>query len=197
MRSRVRPSTSPANAAPMPSRAIPSPGRTFCWESFTSAPKACSLRPVSPKTAGRPYAGSSCASISRRQATFPNSSDTTACCLPSPSPKLHVPEARRYVVLHHADGLHERVADGGADEAETAGLEVPAHRARLGCLRGDVGQGAGPVDDGLASHEPPQICVETAELPLRFEDPAGVPNGGLDLGPVADDTGIEEQAFYL
>ena len=37
---------------------------------------------------------------------------------------LTVPEAARGVVVDHADGLHEGVADGGADESEAAFLEI-------------------------------------------------------------------------
>ena len=44
---------------------------------------------------------------------------------------LLVTEAVRRVVVDHADGLHEGVADGGADEAEATLLEVFAEGVRL------------------------------------------------------------------
>jgi hypothetical protein len=36
------------------------------------------------------------------------------------------------VVVDHASGLHERIANGWADEPKTAALEVLAHCLRLG-----------------------------------------------------------------
>ena len=41
-------------------------------------------------------------------------------------------EAIPGVVVHHADGLHEGVHDGRADELEAAALEIPGERAGVG-----------------------------------------------------------------
>src|SRR2546425_8206242 len=51
----------------------------------------------------------------------------------SPTEALHlaVTEAGDEVVVHHADGLHEGVADGRSHEAEVSLGECRAHRVRL------------------------------------------------------------------
>src|SRR5690348_1942501 len=67
---------------------------------------------------------------------------------------LSLAEAVRGVVVHHADRLHERVADGGADEPEAALQQILAHR--LGVV------------------EAPDIGVEAAEFLPHREERAGV-----------------------
>src|SRR5712692_6541939 len=47
-----------------------------------------------------------------------------------------VPEAVDGVVVHHADGLHEGVADGGAGELEAAPEQVAAQRVGLAVRAG-------------------------------------------------------------
>lgn len=45
---------------------------------------------------------------------------------PPAAPDLSVPKATDHVVVHHADSLHEGVADRRADEPEAAPLEIAA-----------------------------------------------------------------------
>ena len=45
---------------------------------------------------------------------------------------------------------------------------------------------------GTAPDEPPDVGVEGAELVLHGDEGAGVAHGGLNLGPIADDAGVEE-----
>src|SRR5512143_2760376 len=49
---------------------------------------------------------------------------------PAAQQNLPVPEAAKLMVIHHAHGLHERIADGGTHELEAALLEVLAHCVR-------------------------------------------------------------------
>src|SRR5438270_9253925 len=81
-------------------------------------------------------------------------------------PDLRVTEAREEVVVHHADGLHERVTDGRPDEAEPALDQGVAHGVGLTGARGQLAQAAAPVLLGYASHEGPEKASERS-LTLR------------------------------
>src|SRR4051812_48495071 len=48
------------------------------------------------------------------------------------------PPAVAHMIVHHAHGLHERIADGRADEGEAATPEVLAHRVALRRAGGDL-----------------------------------------------------------
>ena len=67
---------------------------------------------------------------------------------PCNRPLLSRPPALVDVVVDHAHGLHESVADGGADEPEPPRFQVLRHRVRLGRGRGDgiEGDDAGEAD---------------------------------------------------
>jgi hypothetical protein len=56
----------------------------------------------------------------------PVNEDSTCCSsnLPDTSKNLGIPEALGHVIVDHAGGLHERVADRRADEAEPTLLQV-------------------------------------------------------------------------
>ena len=55
------------------------------------------------------------------------------------------------MVVHHAGGLHEGVADRGAHETEATALELLAHRLGLGRLQGNLLEGLPMVDLGSAA----------------------------------------------
>src|SRR3989304_6406096 len=106
--------------------------------------------------------------------------------LHAPAPAQCLPaEAAPPMAGDHARGLHEGVADGGADELEAARLEVLAHRLRLGRLGGDFGERLPAVLDRAAIREAPEIGGESPERLPRVEVGAGVSDGRLDLGAVA------------
>ena len=97
------------------------------------------------------------------------------------------------VVVDDADRLHQRVGRGRADEAEAAPLELLRQRLRLGRRGRDVGAGPrralaiGPErPDERRSDSPPAASSRAAR---------GVGDRRLDLGPVADDPGVGEQAL--
>jgi hypothetical protein len=96
------------------------------------------------------------------------------------------------VIVDHPHRLHEGVAGGRADEAEPAGLERACHRGGLVRDGGDSVKvrGAGP---GLRG-EGPQEIAEGLTLRVKGRERAGVGDGRLDLGPVADDAGVGEQS---
>ena len=115
------------------------------------------------------------------------------------SPTLHtarqfaVPEAIDEVVIDHSGGLHEGVADGGADKAETAFLQGLAHGVRLGAGDGNLFERADGVDFGRAADELPDVAGEAAALFLHLEKSAGIADGRLDFQAIADDSGIGEK----
>lgn len=51
--------------------------------------------------------------------------------------KFAVPKTSHEMIVDHSDGLHERVADGGANEPKTPALQFFAHRIRLGRVGGN------------------------------------------------------------
>ncbi len=94
------------------------------------------------------------------------------------------------MVVDQADGLHEGVADGGADEVEAAFFEVLAESVGFGGAGGDGVAGVAQIYFGFAVYELPEVVIEAAEIFLDLEQGAGVFYGGGDLEAVADDAGI-------
>src|ERR1044071_8470990 len=78
----------------------------------------------------------------------------------------YMPEAVLRVVVHHAHGLHVRIADRRADELEAALQQVLAEGVRL---RGFHRHLASLEHDRLAADEAPDILVEAAEFLLHGE----------------------------
>src|SRR3954470_21278340 len=89
--------------------------------------------------------------------------------------ELAAPEARLFVVVHHADRLHERVHRGRPPEAEAAPPEVFPERL------------------GAAPSKAPNVLGETAEFLAHLEDPARILDGGIDLAGMPNDARIREQ----
>src|SRR5690606_29409296 len=81
-------------------------------------------------------------------------------CTPSPAPHLRIPETVGRVVVHHANRLHEGIADCGADEVETALLEILAHGIRKVRLRWDLPHRFPCVLYGHSIHIPPEKSVQ-------------------------------------
>jgi hypothetical protein len=108
-------------------------------------------------------------------------------------PDLFVAEAIDRVVVDHPDGLHEGVADCGADEFEATAQEILAQRIGLGGATRNVPESAPAVSLRAASDESPEVGVEAAEFSLDVEKSASVPDGGGDLQTVADDAGVGKQ----
>src|SRR3954471_17846562 len=159
----------------------------------TSPAAGQTQRPVaitfSPSTSFPEAAGSRCFQALRR---------TARPCSPwyGGSSRFPAAEAGVDVVVHHADGLHEGVADGGTHEAESPPLELLAHRLGLGRVRRNL---AGPpvVHPGLAAHELPEEPVERARLLDDFEEGPGVLDRRRDLRLVADDPRVVHQLVDL
>ena len=108
-----------------------------------------------------------------------------------------VAEAGGGVVIDHADGLHEGVADGGAHETEAAILQALAYG--IGDFRGgrEADVSFPRVLDGLAVYERPDVFVEGAEFFLNFQEGAGVGDGGVNFQAVADELSFTRAATRL
>ena len=97
------------------------------------------------------------------------------------------------MVVDESGGLHECVANRGADEAKAALEQGFAQQD------GEIGFGRNLLEirpavlDGLAADEIPNEIVEGAEFFLNLQEGFGVGDGGLDFEPIADDAGILEQ----
>ena len=62
------------------------------------------------------------------------------------------PEAAVEVVVDHAAGLHEGVADGGADKGEPAAAQVLAHGLGFGAGHRQFLEGTGPAAGSFSRH---------------------------------------------
>ena len=99
------------------------------------------------------------------------------------------------VVVDEAHGLHEGVGGGGADEGPAASFEVLTEGDGLG--GGGEGSCLGPSDGGFAAGglESEEVGVEGFELGEEVEGAVGVVDGGKDFAAMANDAGIEDEAF--
>ena len=94
---------------------------------------------------------------------------------------FRVARPRHEMVVRHADGLHQRVADRGADKLEPAQQQILTHRVGYRRARRGVPHQTSPVHDGFATGELPEVGVEAAELLLHREAGFGVLDGRGDL----------------
>ena len=102
--------------------------------------------------------------------------DATASAL-----DLTIPEAASEVVVDHSGGLHESVADGGADKSKTAALQVFAHGdGLLGCS-GQVLAPAPGIPDGSALDKLPDVAFKAAKLFLHIECCLSIAYSRFDL----------------
>ncbi len=99
------------------------------------------------------------------------------------------------MVVDHAHGLHQRVADGRAHEAKAAPLQLPAHRPRLVGLGRQVRERAPAVFPRLTAHEPPQQTVERLARVAQRQDRARVCDRRLHLQAVPHDRRVRQEAL--
>jgi len=97
------------------------------------------------------------------------------------------------VIIHHADRLHQRVADGRADKGEAKPLEIAAQQVRRVRPRGHLLQPAPRVLPRRAVYVAPQKGIERTVRLLDIEHAARVADRGVDLEPVAHNAGVGQQ----
>jgi hypothetical protein len=89
------------------------------------------------------------------------------------------------MIVNHACRLHERVADCGTDELESASQQIAAHRVGFGSARGYVSQDSPTILNWRAAYETPEISVETSEFVFNREKVFRIPDSGCDFQPVS------------
>ncbi len=95
------------------------------------------------------------------------------------------------VVHDHARSLHERIADGRADEGETGLFQRFAHGFGLGRNRRDLAAIGKVVDLGHTADKRP----EQAHRILQRQPGSGVATSGVELEAIAHDARVEHQRF--
>jgi len=101
------------------------------------------------------------------------------------------------MVIHKAEGLPERIGDGGAHVGKAPLSEVPAELPRLGDVGRDLRGGPPAVVSGPAAGPAPQVVIKTAEFSLAPSKGASVRESGPALARVTDDTGIGEETILV
>src|SRR5438094_4448509 len=101
------------------------------------------------------------------------------------------------MIVDHSDRLHQRVADGRADEFESASQQIPTHRAGFSSARGHLRHRAPTILDWLPADKAPQISVETPEFFSYGEKYFRVLDCGHDLQAVAYDSPVAQQPFNI
>ena len=99
------------------------------------------------------------------------------------------------MIVDHADRLHEGIADGRADEVESALAQVLAHRGGLGRLGRNFLHRLPGVALRRAINESPEVFVEGAELLFDRKNGARILDCGCDFQSIAHDAGVFQQAL--
>jgi hypothetical protein len=100
-----------------------------------------------------------------------------------------VSEAIDGVIIDHAHGLHEGLADGRPDEFEASAQQISAQGIRLRRARGNLLGRSPPVHPRCATDEAPHVGVKTPELALYRKEGLRIAHGTLDgvIPPVRPD----------
>ncbi len=101
------------------------------------------------------------------------------------------------MVVHHAHGLHKRVADGRSHKIEASSLQRSTQSIRLRSPRRDLMLPLPRIQSRPAVHKLPHVAVETAEFFPHPQQGLGIPHRRRDLQPVAYDAGIAQQLCDL
>ena len=107
--------------------------------------------------------------------------------------ELRVAVAIAGVVHDHARGLHQRVANGRADEGEAGFFQSLAHCQRFGCDRRDLAAILEMVDDRMVANERP----EKRHRILQRQPGLSVAPRGVEFQAIANDARIEHEFVDL
>src|SRR5262245_43401893 len=108
-----------------------------------------------------------------------------------------MPVTSDHMIVHHSHGLHESVADRAAHQLEASPFQVLAHGIRFRSLGRDFLERLPGVLLRLVSNESPDVLVKGADFVLYGQEYLRILDGSVDLEPIADDSGIRQQALAL
>src|SRR5208283_3243910 len=101
------------------------------------------------------------------------------------------------MIVDHADGLHERVTNGGADEAKTAGLQILAQRIRFRRARRNLPRRLPIIFLRTPANKLPNVAVERSELPLHCKKRRRNRNRRRNLQTVAHNPSVGQKRPHL
>src|SRR3569623_1004072 len=125
-----------------------------------------------------------------RSPSRPWSAASAAACRSLKPGDRFLAEAIGRMIVDHANGLHEGVADRRADELESEALQILAHGVRFRRARGNLVGSRPTVHERLAADKLPNVAGELAELFLYRQKSASIGYGAFHLTPVANDARI-------
>ena len=113
----------------------------------------------------------------------------------SRSAKCSVSKAIGRMIVDHARGLHERVANNRADEFESPTFQILAYGVGDRRVTGEVVRRLPAILDRSAVDESPDILVKASDFLLDDKKGPCVCNDRLNFEPIPDNAGIVQQAL--
>src|SRR5687768_16981970 len=101
------------------------------------------------------------------------------------------------MIVHHAHGLHVRIADRRAHKLESASQQILAHRIGLRGFWRHLLHCAPFVLDRLTSDESPNVSIERSEFLPHLEAALRILNCRGDLQSVPHDAGIAQKTLDI
>src|ERR1700733_5489576 len=132
----------------------------------------------------------------RYQLRQPSIQQEFAWCPRKLTPHL-ITEAIARMIIDHADGLHESVTNGRADESETARLQILAQRIRFRGARRNLPRSRPIISLRTSAHELPHVTVERSEFALHRQICRGVGNRSRNLQAIAHNPSVPQKRPYL
>ena len=108
-----------------------------------------------------------------------------------------MPEALHQMVIHHADGLHEGVANRASYKPKVSPLQLFAHGIRLKRAGGNVFHRLPSVLLGMPFNKLPDELIEATEFILHGKKCFGIVDRGLNLEPVTNNPRIRHEFRLL
>src|SRR5580704_19616049 len=101
------------------------------------------------------------------------------------------------MIIDHADGLHERVANGSPDKTKAARLQILAQRVGFRRACWNLPRRLPIVFLRAPAHELPNVTVERSELMLHRKKRDSIRNRSRDLQAIAHDPGVAQKRVHF